>query len=163
MTEERMSEKCACGRDEMPKPGNVFVHGHNSRRSPVAYVVDDAGCWVWQRSTWRNGYGRLKRDGKWVQAYRVYYERHVGPIPKGLTLDHLCRNRLCVNPTHLEPVTREENLLRAGIPTLTPAERELIARTTGPQQPVADQFGISRSRVSVLRKQFREQGGIQHV
>ena len=47
-----------------------------------------------------------------VLAHRVYYERHVGPVPEGLELDHLCRNPGCVNPEHLEPVTHAENIRR---------------------------------------------------
>lgn len=47
-------------------------------------------------------------------AHRVAYETWVGPIPDGLTIDHLCRNRLCIEPTHLEPVTNRENIQRGG-------------------------------------------------
>ena len=50
-------------------------------------------------------------------AHRFSYELHVGPIPTGLTLDHLCRNTLCVNPAHLEPVTMRENILRGYSPS----------------------------------------------
>jgi hypothetical protein len=73
------------------------------------YIVDESGCWIWQRYINRHGYGRLARGGKRGTprqlAHRWYYERLVGPIPDGLELDHLCRNRACVNPDHLEPVT----------------------------------------------------------
>jgi len=70
------------------------------------------GCWPWQGPL-RNGYGyiHLSRDKK-VAAHRWTYELFVGPIPEGLTLDHLCRNRSCVKPTHLEPVTNRVNILR---------------------------------------------------
>ncbi len=58
------------------------------------------------------GYGRLKIDGRNVQAHKAVYERVVGPVPDGMVLDHLCRNRVCVNPEHLEPVTSGVNILR---------------------------------------------------
>jgi hypothetical protein len=70
-------------------------------------------CWQWTGSVARRiGYGKFWRDGKTLSAHRVAYELFVGPIPDGLQLDHLCRNRLCVRPEHLQLVTVRENLLR---------------------------------------------------
>jgi hypothetical protein len=66
-------------------------------------------CWLWTRALWRNGYGKVKVNGRVTYAHRFLYELCVGPIPKGLELDHLCRNHACVNPEHLEPVTPTVN------------------------------------------------------
>ena len=71
----------------------------------------NSGCWLWLGGV-NEGYGRVRVGRKQAMAHRVMYEREVGPIPKGLTLDHLCRVRSCVNPAHLEPVTTRENTLR---------------------------------------------------
>lgn len=71
-------------------------------------------CWLWV-PTFLSGkkYGslRVRKDGRWSEerAHRFAYTVFVGPIPEGLTLDHLCRNTWCVNPEHLEPVTQAEN------------------------------------------------------
>ena len=71
------------------------------------------GCWEWKAHISQAGYGQLKGRGKKVvYAHRAVYEMLVGPIPKGLTIDHLCRNRACVNPNHMEPVTSVENVMR---------------------------------------------------
>jgi hypothetical protein len=70
------------------------------------------GCWPWKRSL-SHGYGQFAlRHNVNVKAYKFAYVTLVGPVPKGLELDHLCRNRLCVNPFHLEPVTRLVNIKR---------------------------------------------------
>lgn len=72
----------------------------------------ETGCWEWSGSTAGGGYARLSVDGERVQAHRWVYEELIGDIPEGRDLDHLCRNRGCVNPGHVEPVTRRENLVR---------------------------------------------------
>ena len=75
--------------------------------------VDASGdCWEWTGAR-TSGYGHLRMsEGVYRRAHRVVYERMVGPIPEGLTIDHRCRNKACVNPDHLEPVTNQENLRR---------------------------------------------------
>lgn len=69
-------------------------------------------CWVWTASRDGNGYGNFSYLGKCRKAHRVVYEAYVGKIPDGLEIDHLCRNTSCVNPSHLEPVTRSVNAKR---------------------------------------------------
>lgn len=71
-------------------------------------------CWVWTAAK-TAGYGRFWQDGKMLNAHRVAYEMLVGPIPDGLQLDHLCRNRACVRPDHLEVVTQQENISRGDV------------------------------------------------
>lgn len=77
------------------------------------------GCWLWTAgvrcNTASGSYGHIASDGgkPSLLAHRVAYELYVGPIPEGLVLDHLCRNTICVNPAHLEPVTLRENLERS--------------------------------------------------
>ncbi len=71
-----------------------------------------SGCWDYMGTKGNNGYGCLWHDGHSTFAHRFAYQLFVGPIPEGLEIDHLCRNRKCVNPDHLETVTKKENLLR---------------------------------------------------
>jgi hypothetical protein len=74
----------------------------------------ETGCWLWTAYTDPAGYGRIATSAQPNPelAHRVSYRLYVGPIPEGLTLDHLCRVRRCVNPAHLEPVTLAENKRR---------------------------------------------------
>ena len=70
------------------------------------------GCWLWVGKTTTNGYGLITGSVGRGMAHRYFYSNLIGSIPAGLDLDHLCRVRTCVNPWHLEPVTRSENLRR---------------------------------------------------
>lgn len=81
------------------------------------------GCWQWTGSDNGLGYGQLMCDGRLQVVHRVAYEQIVGPIPNGLTLDHLCRNTRCVNPSHLEPVSMKENILRGYGPSAVSARK----------------------------------------
>lgn len=74
-------------------------------------------CWIWIGHQNDHGYGRGNFNGRQTQAHRLIYEVLVGDVPLGLELDHLCRNRLCVNPAHMEPVTHQENVRRAKFKT----------------------------------------------
>ena len=76
-------------------------------------VNEKTACWNWLGSLFSSGYGQFKlTHTKNVRAHKFAYEVNRGKVPEGLTLDHLCRNRKCVNPNHLEPVTQKENLMR---------------------------------------------------
>lgn len=70
------------------------------------------GCWLWTGLLDSDGYGQLRISGRLVMAHRLSYTDAKGQIPGGMELDHLCRVRNCVNPSHLEPVTHRENVMR---------------------------------------------------
>lgn len=74
------------------------------------------GCWVWVAAIKSGGYGGFGVGSKVVRAHRFAYEHFKGPVPDGLEIDHLCRNRACVNPDHLEAVDRRVNVLRGVSP-----------------------------------------------
>lgn len=80
-------------------------------------------CWTWGGHINKSGYGRIHADGRQVSTHRVAYELLVGPIPPGLVLDHLCRNRACWRPDHLEAVSLRENILRGVGPTAVNAPK----------------------------------------
>lgn len=77
--------------------------------------VNSNGCWVWTASRFPSGYGQTKVAGLPEYAHRVMYMAYVGAIPKGMHTDHLCRNKACCNPDHLEVVTARENVRRSPV------------------------------------------------
>lgn len=74
----------------------------------TSYIEDENGCWNYTGAINANGYGAILQ----TVAHRYFYKALVGDVPAGLQLDHLCMNKVCVNPQHLEPVTQAENIRR---------------------------------------------------
>lgn len=92
------------------------------KNGPVPQHAPELGpCWVWTASLFRKGYGQFNLDSRGPKrscyAHRVAYYLVKGPIPENLELDHLCRNHRCVNPEHLEPVTRQTHNSRGQSPS----------------------------------------------
>jgi hypothetical protein len=107
-------------REARPVPIALVDPAHFAR----CFVIDPSSqCWLWQLHCFPNGYGQFHIKKKPFQAHRVAYELSIGPIPEGLVLDHTCRNRSCVNPAHLEPVTNLENCRRGARGSLTHCKR----------------------------------------
>jgi hypothetical protein len=73
------------------------------------YAIRQEGCWGWAGTTNSAGYSNYSHGGKQAYAHRLSYEIHIGPIPEGKFIDHMCFNRSCVNPAHLQPVTNKQN------------------------------------------------------
>ena len=82
----------------------------------------DTGCWEWTGAL-ANGYGQIKVLQRRHPVHRLVYEHHVGPIAAGMEIDHLCKNKVCCNPAHLEAVTHHENILRGNSPAAQHARK----------------------------------------
>lgn len=125
-------------------------------------VAKGESCWLWVASTngrqgygiFRGGLGRDKYGSRpWVLAHRFAYEVLVGPIPGGLEIDHVCRNRLCVNPAHLRVVTHRENTLAGHCPPAQQARRDLCIR--GHRFDLTDKAGRRRCSTCDREKERR--------
>lgn len=94
------------------------------------YFIAPDTCWIWTGGATGHGYGAFWVDGKTLPAHRISYEMNVGPIPDGLHIDHLCKQTMCINPHHLEPVTLAENNRRKT--TTTICEHEVVITSCKP-------------------------------
>ncbi len=103
-------------------------------------------CWEWLGAINNHGYGTFSVARRTHSAHKFSYEMYVGAVPHGLDLDHLCRNRWCVNPAHLEPVTRRENTLRGE----HPAAVSYVTKTCGRGH------SITGDNVRVIRRHGRQ-------
>ena len=94
-----------------------------SRWFVLAGCGEKNDCWLWRGCINENGYGSLNFHHSNILAHRIAYELFIGPIPPGLVIDHLCRNKGCVNPLHLEAVTDRVNILRGEGPAAIEARQ----------------------------------------
>lgn len=128
-------------------------YGYFQKLIRTGYTDRPGECWPWPGCKRDDGYGQIMFNG-WVQkAHRVAYELHVGPIPDGLMIDHICHERACFNPRHLEPVTKGQNMQnRAG----------LNGNNASGHRNVAWDKRKSRWRVQVWRDSIAHFGGYFH-
>lgn len=156
--------ECGCGeptplaRQTDPRSGSVkgeplrFRRGHARRKPPI---VRDCGyktpCRLWQG--WLDdGYGRVSSAGDRRKAHVAAWEAAHGPVPEGMELDHLCRQRACIEITHLEPVTRAENARRGSQTKLSPQQvREIRALRGVSQRDLARRFGVHQVTISNIQ------------
>ena len=164
--------ECGCGQEtriplrDLPRCGWVagvplrFINGHNGRFNEAqrreafwkkTEEIGLTGCIEWTGTISKWGYGHFWTGKRFIMSHRYAYQVRRGEIPKGMDLDHLCRNRRCVNPNHLEVVTRAENL-RRGARTKLNLEKVLEIRSSSERaKDLAEKFGVDASTISDIR------------
>jgi hypothetical protein len=113
-------------------------------------LLGQGSCWLWTGTITNGGYGQFYYRGKREYAHRVVYGLLRGPIPDGMECDHLCRVRRCVNPRHIELVTRRENILRGLGPSAAHAVKERCPKCDGEYRQLSRGRGRRCQRCEVV-------------
>lgn len=163
-----------------PQP---YLRGHAAwKDSGPKWLVNESGCWVWQRHTDSEGYARgaFRRFGYETSqlAYRALYEQRFGRIPEDTVLDHRCHtedsscsggreclHRLCVNPDHLEPVTQLENVHRARCTRISDDEMRTVyeMRLNGKSwRSIASEFGMTHPPLITRLREWCQRNGLPY-
>lgn len=151
---------CGCGQKTKVATKNVRKHGY-VRGEPYRFIVghtnkinhtvdSQTGCWIWGGKLNGNGYAVSTRNHKSVRLARWLYERTFGALSVGMHVDHICRNRACINPYHLRPLTPRDNQLASPLLKLTKDKAREIRRLRSSGKTfsaIGSQFGISKRYV----------------
>ena len=162
------AEECECGCRRRAKAGRRFAAGHSPAKSQNVkeeafwrnMVIRPDGCWVWQAYLNDWGYGTVAdvrpAAQKTMRAHGLAYELIFGKIPKELEFDHTCKNRACINPWHLEPVTHFENMRRSSNAKITNEQvAEIKAAPRSDVGRLPEKYGISKHLVATIRYRKR--------
>lgn len=139
-----------------------FIIGHRRITKPEYVINPQTGCWEWQLSKSSTGYGSRRINYQTINMHKFYYEKYKGIVPNGLVLDHLCKNRGCVNPEHLEAVTQTTNCQRGKQAKLTWIQirqiRNLYSVRAFTQKMLTEIFGVSLSTIqkTIHNKRWKE-------
>lgn len=139
-----------------------FIRGHVGFLKQRSAITDD--MWFWEDRGYmtlcmicisppqtKAGYCRVILNGKTVRAHRAMYEQEIGPIPRGMQIDHLCNQTDCINPDHLEPVTPLVNTQRSRATKLSEEDIAEIRVSSLSGNDLAEKFRVSRKYIYAVR------------